>query len=110
MKKRISVILLLAVCACASHTGVVPMGKDTYMIAKQQATGFPGLGNIKAEIIAEGTRYCAGLGKNFQIVSMQETQPPYVLGNYPRAEIQFMCLLLTIPSFSAPNCRRHRIL
>jgi hypothetical protein len=68
------------------------MGKDTFMIAKQQATGFPGLGNLKAEIIAEGSRYCASLGKDFQIVSAQETQPPYVLGNYPRSEIQFMCL------------------
>jgi len=85
-------IVALALSACASHTGVVPMGRDTYMIAKQQATGFPGLGNMKAEIIAEGSRHCAGLGKEFQIVSTQETQPPYVLGNYPRSEIQFMCL------------------
>ena len=85
-------IVALAVSACASHTGVVPMGQNTYMIAKQQATGFPGLGNMKAEIIAEGSRYCAGLGKEFQVVSTQETQPPYILGNYPRSEIQFMCL------------------
>lgn len=82
----------LLVSACASHTGIVPMGKDTYMIAKQQATGFPGLGNMKAEIIGEGSRHCAGMGKEFQIVTTNETQPPYVLGNYPRSEIQFMCL------------------
>lgn len=82
----------LILSACASHTGIVPMGQDTYMIAKQQATGFPGLGNMKAEIISEASRYCAGLGKEFQIVSTQETQPPYILGNYPRSEIQFMCL------------------
>ena len=92
MKKSLIVFLLFAVCACASHTGVVPMAENTYMIAKQQATGFPGLGNMKAEIIAEGTRYCAGLGKKFLIISTQETQPPYILGNYPRVEIQFMCL------------------
>ena len=76
MKKSLSVVLLLAVCACASHTGVVPMGKDTYMIAKQQATGFPGLGNMKAEIIAEGIQYCAGLGKEFQIVSIWKEGRP----------------------------------
>ena len=92
MKVIIVATIGLMVSACASYTGVVPMGKDTYMIAKQQATGFPGLGNMKAEIIGDGTRYCAGSGKEFQIVSTQETQPPYVLGNYPRAEIQFMCL------------------
>lgn len=56
MKKSFVITILFAVSACASHTGVVPMDKDTYMIAKQQATGFPGLGNMKAEIIAEGTQ------------------------------------------------------
>lgn len=106
MKKSLSVVLLLSVCACASHTGVVPMGEDTYMIAKQQATGFPGLGNMKAEIIAEGTRYCAGLGKKFQIISTQETQPPYVLGNYPRAEIQFMCLDAADPELKRPKLQK----
>jgi hypothetical protein len=85
-------IIFLLMSACASHTGVVSMGQDTFMIAKQQATGFPGLGNMKAEIIAEASQHCATLGKELQVVSTQETQPPYVLGNYPRSEIQFMCL------------------
>jgi len=76
---------------CASHTGVVKIGHDTYMIAKQQATGFPGLGNMKAEIIKEGSEYCQGLGKDFQLISEKETAPPYIFGNYPRSEIQFMC-------------------
>ena len=67
------------------------MGKDTFMIAQQQATGLPGLGHMKAEIIAEGTRHCARLGQEFQIVSAHETQPPYVLENYPRSEIEFIC-------------------
>lgn len=93
MKTSVGIaIVSLAVTACASHTGIVQMGQDTYMIAKQQATGFPGLGNMKAEIIGEASRHCAGLGKELQIVSTQETQPPYILGNYPRSEIQFMCL------------------
>ncbi len=82
----------LAVAGCASHTGIVPIGKDNYMLAKQQSTGFPGLGNLKAEIITEGRLYCSSENKEFQLVSTTETQPPYVFGNYPRAEIQFICL------------------
>jgi hypothetical protein len=93
MKRAFCISLsILALWGCASHSGVVPMGKDTFMIAKQQATGFPGLGNMKAEIIAEGSRHCASLGKEFQIVSAQDSKPPYILGNYPRSEIQFMCV------------------
>ena len=64
-KSTAAAALCLLISACASHTGVVPMGQDTFMIAKQQATGFPGLGNMKAEIIAEGSRYCAEQGKEF---------------------------------------------
>lgn len=93
MKKVLTIcIASLTISSCASHTGIVQMGQDTYMIAKQQATGFPGLGNMKAEIIGEASLYCSQYNKQLQIVSTQESQPPYILGNYPRSEIQFMCL------------------
>lgn len=77
---------------CASHTGVIPVGSDTYMIAKQQATGFPGLGNLRSEIINEGTQFCLRQEKDFKLVGVEETQPPYILGNYPRSEIHFKCI------------------
>ena len=96
-------ILIFVLTGCASHTGVVPMGKDTFMIAKQQATGFPGLGNMKAEIISEGSVYCSSQGKEFQIVSTHETQPSYILGNYPRSEIQFMCIAKGDPEHQRPK-------
>ena len=107
MKKIATVaVVSLALTACASHTGIVPMGRDTFMIAKQQATGFPGLGNMKAEIIAEASQYCAGLGKEIQIVSTQETQPPYILGNYPRSEVQFMCLAAGDRNLQRPKLQK----
>lgn len=102
----ISLALSAAVVGCASHTGVVPMGRDTFMIAKQQATGFPGLGNMKAEIIGEASRHCAAAGRELMIVSTQETQPPYVLGNYPRSEITFMCLAAGDPDLRRPNLQK----
>ncbi len=92
MKTSILTAAVLFLTGCASHTGVVPIGRDTFMVAKQQATGFPGLGNMKAEIISEGAAHCAAKGQEFQLVSTNESQPPYILGNYPRSEIQFMCL------------------
>ena len=85
---------------CASNTGVVPIGKGTYTIAKQQATGFPGLGNLRAEIIAEGSAYCLKSGAEFELIDVQETRPPYILGNYPRSEIKFTCAQ---PAQRVPN-------
>lgn len=90
--KQLSLVALVALlAACATHTGVVPLGQGKYMIAKQQATGFPGLGNMKAELIAEGHAYCISGGGEFELLGVQETQPPYILGNYPRSEIVFAC-------------------
>jgi len=92
MKNAIPFAALLALTGCASHTGIVPMGGGTFTIAKQQATGFPGLGNMKGEIIAEGSAHCQAGGKEIKITATRETQPPYILGNYPRSEIEFICV------------------
>ncbi len=90
--KAIAVLLgALLVTGCASHTGITPIGGGSFMIAKQQATGFPGLGNMKADLLREGHAHCAAMKKNFELTGATETQPPYILGNYPRSEITFRC-------------------
>lgn len=106
MKKILGLLLvadgLLAGCS-ATSTGIVPMGRDTYMISKEQGSGFPGLGTMKGEIITEAVQYCRKQGKEFQIISTKETQPPYILGNYPRSEIEFMCLNAGDKEFQRPK-------
>lgn len=107
MKKILCLVLPLLFAGCASHTGVVSIGKDTFMIAKQQATGFPGLGNLKAEIISEGSAYCKERNKEFQLVSTSESQPPYIMGNYPRSEITFMCISISDPELQRPRLQKN---
>jgi phage tail sheath gpL-like len=92
MKKLLSGVMACLLSACASHSGIVPIGQGVLMASKQQATGLPGLGNMKAELVAEGTAHCRAQGLEFELVSAQETKPPYVLGNYPRSEISFRCV------------------
>lgn len=87
-------VCFLLMASCAANTGVVPNGSGSYVVAKQAATGFPGLGNLKAEALEEANHYCASLpgsGHHLFVTRSTETQPPYVLGNYPRAEIEFRC-------------------
>lgn len=95
MGKKIGRLLALGIAsilaACASQTGVVPNGQGGYLIAKQAATGSPGLGNLKAEAMQEANQYCASQGREFVLTNAKETQPPYVMGNYPRTEIEFRC-------------------
>ncbi|TMJ49948.1 MAG: hypothetical protein E6G85_19805 [Alphaproteobacteria bacterium] len=44
---------------------MVPNGQGGYLIAKQAATGFPGLGNLKAEAMGEPNQYCANQDREF---------------------------------------------
>lgn len=93
MKKLIFLVMsIFAFYGCAVNTGVVPIGKDTFMISRQAATGFSGLGGLKAEAFREANIYCETQGKSLMVVNTNESSPPYILGNFPRAEVQFMCL------------------
>lgn len=77
--------------ACA-HTAVVPMGQGNYMVARQAAMGFLGLGNLKTEVLTEANQHCVKQSKSMQVLNSTETAPPYILWNYPRAEVQFACV------------------
>jgi hypothetical protein len=90
MKSFLCAFIAAAILSgCASQSGVVPNGQGGYVIAKQAATGFPGIGNLKTDAMAEASQYCAAQGREFVLTNAKETQPPYVMGNYPRAEIEF---------------------
>jgi hypothetical protein len=91
MKKLLICTCVTLLAGCAATSNIVPMGSDRFMMSKQAATGFPGLGNLKAEVFTEANTYCTNLGKKMDVLASSESQGPYILGNYPRAEVQFSC-------------------
>jgi len=76
------------------------------MVSRQAATGFSGSGTLKAEAFQEAAQYCEKLGKSLQVVSTQEASPPYVFGNFPKAEVQFMCLNTSDAEFNRPKLKK----
>ncbi|MFZ6719301.1 SHOCT domain-containing protein [Undibacterium sp. Ji49W] len=96
----------LLLTACASNSSVLSIGKDTYMVSRQAATGFSGSGTLKAEAFQEATQFCEKLGKSFQVVSTQEARPPYIFGNFPKAEVQFMCLNANDAELNRPKLKK----
>lgn len=92
MRKHTIAASIVVLSGCAVNTGVIPIGQDTYMVSRQAATGFTGSGSLKAEAFGEANQYCASQNKMLQVVSTHEAAPPFILGNYPKAEVQFMCL------------------
>ena len=90
--KPVALAAIALIAGCASNSGVIPIGKDTFMVSRQAATGFSGSGTLKAEAFQEATKFCERRGKTLQVVNTYEASPPYILTNFPKAEIQFMCL------------------
>jgi Short C-terminal domain len=94
--RRIGSLILVCFAAlaggCASNSGVVPMGDNTFMVTRQAATGFSGSGSLKAEALQEASKFCAAQGKQLKIVAITEAQPPYILANFPKAEVVFKAL------------------
>ncbi|RYD14272.1 MAG: hypothetical protein EOP90_14815 [Lysobacteraceae bacterium] len=67
------------------------MGSDNYMISKQAATGFSGMGSLKADVMREAYAKCSSENKVVEVVESNESKPPYILANYPRIDLTFRC-------------------
>ena len=89
---RIALIAAAVLVGCASNSGVVSLGADRFMVSRQAATGFSGLGTLKADALREAEQHCSRIGRAVYVLNARESEPPYVLGNFPRAEVEFMCL------------------
>lgn len=89
MKKIVLLCALLGGCA---STGIIPMGKDMYLVSKKSPGGVAvPPSEIKAEILIEANEYCKTLGANIDIINVKEIEArPFV--RMSSAELQFMCL------------------
>jgi len=94
--KYINVTLLFSIViffsACAEKSGVYPAGNNTHSISNQASSGFSGMQDIRTDAYKEASQYCQNLNKNFEVISNEETKPPYILGNYPRITLTFKCI------------------
>jgi len=88
----ISGSIALLVCGCAKNSGIIPTGADTYMVSRQAATGFSGMSTLKADAMKEASDFCTAQGKTLNVISTEDAEPPYILGNFPKTEVQFGCV------------------
>ena len=90
--KYVLITLVLILSGCASNSGVVPMGNDTYMVSRQAASGFSGMGTLKADATREAYQQCQLTGKRVEVIEAIDAKPPYIFGNFPKTEIRFKCV------------------
>ena len=75
---------------------------ERYRIYHQASTGFSGTGGIRRTATQRAIRFCQDLdNKRMVTVSEHTAAPPYILGNFPRIEIIFVCVEDSAPTPSA---------
>ena len=87
----VSLLIPFLLTGCASDSGIVSLADGRYLITKQAGTGFPGTGKIKVEALAEAELQCSSSEESLEVISLKESRPPYLLGNYPTVELTFSC-------------------
>lgn len=64
------------------------------------------LWDTESRSIPRGESICLSQKKKLQVVHTTEAQPPYVFGNFPKAEVQFMCLDANDSELVRPKLRK----
>jgi hypothetical protein len=63
--------------------------KDIYRIYHRASTGFVSIQSIRQAAEQRAEDFARRQGKSFVVLGEQISQPPYILGNFPRIEIVF---------------------
>lgn len=89
---RISIVALTLILAGCSSTGIVPIDRDTYMVAKTSpACGFRSADGTKAKLYREANKFCAK--KNRQIETVDVTGRNGIpFARCASAELRFRCV------------------
>jgi hypothetical protein len=91
-KTLVLTFIAVTVAACAAQNGVLNLGDGKLRIVTEQATGFATTPEaMKSEVSAKAASHCATSGQNVEVLSIKATEPPYTLGNFPSAQIDFRC-------------------
>lgn len=92
MKKLLLLCSLLVLGGCAS-SGVIPVGQNKYMISDSNGMYWEG-GHVMADIVKEGTEFCAKQGKQFEQLDQKTEDAQSSLWQARRtasAQIYFTC-------------------
>ena len=64
---------------------------ERYRVFQQAATGFISIQSVRETAEQRATEFCERKGKVMESVEETTADPPYIMGNFPRVEIVFVC-------------------
>jgi len=89
-RKFVGAMMCAVLTACATSSGVVPAGNDTYLISRSEKS-FDATGSrVKADALREASDFCSKSGKSMEVLKTSE-KDMMVFRSNPQAEVQFRC-------------------
>lgn len=64
---------------------------DIYRIYDRAATGFVSIGAVREGLEERARKFCDDKAKTLHELESEQSDPPYILGNFPRMELIFTC-------------------
>ena len=105
------VIIVIATlfAGCAVNSGVVPTGEKTFTVSRQAASGFSNYSNLKPDALAEAKQFCSDQRRSLIVVNVRDARASAGFGDFPRAEVQFICWDPTTIDTINAECNQKRI-
>ena len=85
------ILLAIVLTGCASTSGVIPDGKDSYIVIISGGHRFTSASDLKIDAYKEANAYCKKSDKQIETVAERSIQAG-VLTNSSEAELKFKCI------------------
>jgi hypothetical protein len=89
--KGILLVAVVLIAACAARPAITPAGEGTY-IASRSGQAYNSITGLKAKALTQADEFCSAKHMTFKVLNSTNSEPPYILGNYPRVEVTFKCI------------------
>jgi hypothetical protein len=91
MRRKILLCLALPLAGCATTSGIVPVGPNTYLLSEMRAPALGGGPEAQRAVLAEATAFCAARGFTFVPILLRPDGDP-ATPYYPTAyDATFRC-------------------
>ncbi|MDM0043519.1 SHOCT domain-containing protein [Variovorax dokdonensis] len=67
-------------------------GSEQYRLFQQGATGYVSLQSVRDDVELRASQFCDRKGQSMNALRETTSVPPHILGNFPRAELEFECV------------------
>lgn len=67
-------------------------GAEQYRVFSHGSSGFVSVASVQSNAEGRAKDFCGREGKAIKVLQQQTSTPPHVLGNFPRAELIFICV------------------